>query len=231
MADCYKVVVLTADRDLSEDEFTALLSLVSPDKRATLRAKRSRRAAQNSLLGDVLVRRELCRLTGLRNEELRFGCAEHHKPFLEGWPDIHFNLSHAGSIIAAAFDSKPIGIDVEVIKPVNWLVARKVFSAGEQERFEILPQEDRLRYFYTIWTMKEAYLKKEGVGLTRPMRSFDVASLPNEMFFPILLGEQAICHVCTVHDTGPVYVPETVDGLLQSILSTRERGTSRKKRL
>ncbi|MDR3172790.1 MAG: 4'-phosphopantetheinyl transferase superfamily protein [Treponema sp.] len=211
MTDCYKVIVLTADRDLSGDEYAALLSLVSPDKRALLQRKKEkdRRPAQNSLLADVLVRRELCHLTGLQNKDLRFGSNEHHKPFLMDWPEIHYNLSHSGTIVVAAFDRKPIGIDVEFIKPINNLVTRRVFGPEEREHYARLPQEERLHYFYTIWTMKEAYLKKEGVGLTRPMHLFDVISLPNERFFPVPLGEQAICYMCTAQNTAPVYVRET----------------------
>jgi 4'-phosphopantetheinyl transferase len=193
----FKVIALIIDRDLTAEEYTALSSLVSPDKRAVLERRRNRRAAQNSLLGDILVRRELCRLTGLKNEDLCFAVNEHQKPFLKDRPDIHYNLSHSGNIIVAAFDSKPIGIDVEIIKPVSYQITRKVFDAEEQKHFETLSDREKLVYFYTIWTMKEAYLKKEGLGLSLPMQSFDVFALPHEKFFTILLGEQVVCHVCT----------------------------------
>lgn len=212
MGEFFRVIVVINDQALKNDEYAALLSLISLEKREILQKRRKWVDAQNSLLGDVLVRRELCRLTGLKNEELQFSKNKHQKPFFVNRPNIHYNLSHSGNIVAVVFDDTPVGIDVEIVIASGYQIAKKIFCFEEYEYFNRLNEIDKLKYLYRTWTMKEAYLKRAGVGLLYPMRLFHADKVPGVRFFSIPLDGQAICHVCASESAEPpIIIEKTID--------------------
>ena len=54
------------------------------------------------------------KLAGKRGEEpFRYTAAPGGKPWLEGHPEIHFNISHCAACAACALGDAPVGIDVE----------------------------------------------------------------------------------------------------------------------
>ncbi|MGN0204059.1 MAG: 4'-phosphopantetheinyl transferase family protein [Coprococcus sp.] len=91
---------------------------------------------------------------------LNFG--EVGKPYLSNRPDIHFNLSHTAGLVACAVGSRPVGIDVEKIRPFPRSVLRKL---TEKERIYIQSAEQQDEAFMRVWTMKEACIKLTGEGL------------------------------------------------------------------
>jgi 4'-phosphopantetheinyl transferase len=91
---------------------------------------------------------------------------------------ITFNISHSGGITLLAFTRhRDIGVDVEHIGRKSDLeaIARRFFSAHEQEQFFALPAEQRSQAFFRCWTRKEAYIKATGDGLSLPLSEFDVS--------------------------------------------------------
>ena len=95
------------------------------------------------------------------------------KPFLAGFDNVHFNLSHSGTYAVCAFDSDPVGIDIERIKPVKAGIAERFFSSEEQQFLDAC-SVDKAKAFFTVWTRKEAFLKAVGKGLRMDLRSFSV---------------------------------------------------------
>src|SRR5262249_11204915 len=53
-------------------------------------------------------------------------------------------------------------------------IAKRFFSRQEQDWLFAQPEEQRLAGFYTIWTLKEAFLKVHGHGLGYPLDRFSV---------------------------------------------------------
>jgi len=94
----------------------------------------------------------------------------------------HFNLSHSGNWIAAAFcRDVPVGIDIEdPTRPVPFeALARRYFSPRECETV----LREGAEAFFKIWTRKEARVKAEGHGLAHgKISSFDVEDLPGWNF-------------------------------------------------
>ena len=108
----------------------------------------------------------LCR--GLREEygiteKPVFGYGEHGKPFLVGHQDIHFNLSHCREAAACYVSDRPVGIDVEAIRPAKESLLRYTMSDSEVEWIRSSPQADLA--FTCLWTKKEALVKLTGQGL------------------------------------------------------------------
>lgn len=79
------------------------------------------------------------------------------------------SLSHTRNAAAAAVGAQPIGVDVESVhRRVNWArIARAYFSASEQAWLMQQAQGERKTAFLALWTCKEAWLKAQGLGLSR----------------------------------------------------------------
>jgi len=75
---------------------------------------------------------------------------------------VHWSLSHKSAFVAAVTSHRPVGIDIESIKPVSDGVKDR--TADDQE-WRLAPDKG-LNHFFRFWTAKEAVLKAAGKGLT-----------------------------------------------------------------
>jgi 4'-phosphopantetheinyl transferase len=105
----------------------------------------------------TVLRLILSEATDIPAADLRLDVADGGKPVLAGRPDVHFNLSHAGDLVAVAIADRPVGIDVEVRttmrNPVG--VARRLgLPAGTSDPETVL----------RAWVRTEALLKATGTG-------------------------------------------------------------------
>jgi 4'-phosphopantetheinyl transferase len=90
------------------------------------------------------------------------------KPYAPDFPDIQFNLSHAGAHVLLAFArDQALGVDLERADRRLSLagIARRFFAADEARALESLPEAIRLQAFLRLWTHKEAVLKALGCGI------------------------------------------------------------------
>ena len=65
-------------------------------------------------------------------------------------------------------------------------IARSHFSPQENAALHSTAESDRQIAFFRCWTRKEAFLKADGQGLSKPLDSFAVSLAPEE--FPELLS-------------------------------------------
>ena len=81
--------------------------------------------------------------------------------------DLQFNLSHSGGLALFAFAGFEIGVDVELVHPFSNLngVASRLFSKEEYKVIYSLPELEKIKAFYRLWTRKEAAAKAIGSGL------------------------------------------------------------------
>lgn len=110
--------------------------------------------------------------------ELDYTCMAKNGKFpinIEETPQIHFNMSHSGDYVVIGVSDENIGIDIEY-KSRNYLsVAKRCFHRQEYEEIIGLDtEEEQKKRFLEIWTMKEAYIKWEGKGMSIPLNSFSV---------------------------------------------------------
>ena len=132
-----------------------------------------------SAIGELLSSWALSRFKGIKPGEAVISYGKNGKPFLESHPDIHFNISHSGEYVVCAVADHEVGIDVERVRAYNHRVAERFFSKAELADLEALEGENRLNYFFVLWTIKESYLKALGRGLTKSLSSFTVAGNGN----------------------------------------------------
>ena len=43
----------------------------------------------------------------------------HGKPYFPEHPDVHFNLSHTAGAVLVGLSDRPVGVDIEHIRPVS----------------------------------------------------------------------------------------------------------------
>ncbi|WP_244670093.1 4'-phosphopantetheinyl transferase family protein [Coxiella endosymbiont of Amblyomma nuttalli] len=106
---------------------------------------------------------------------LRFRYNEYGKPYLVDNSALQFNLSHSHSIAlyAVAWDQE-VGIDIEYMRKDIHIdkIAERFFSMEESTDLRKLPAEEQLAEFYRLWTLKEAYVKVTGRGLSFLLNKF-----------------------------------------------------------
>ena len=94
------------------------------------------------------------------------------KPILQGYPDIHFSLSHCHEAVACAVSDYPVGIDIETTEHFSIEVARQVMNDEEIKQIEASVKPDVA--FTRLWTMKESLFKLTGgVGGSDPVHLLD----------------------------------------------------------
>ncbi|MCM1528827.1 MAG: 4'-phosphopantetheinyl transferase superfamily protein [Alistipes sp.] len=94
----------------------------------------------------------------------------HGKPYLPAHPELSFNISHAEGIAACIVSDRECGIDCEPVRQYRPNVMRRAFSEGEIALIENSDEEERDLLFFRLWTLKEAYIKAIGTGLSFPMK-------------------------------------------------------------
>lgn len=131
-----------------------------------------------------LKRRVLAQLVGCLPNELQFEAAARGKPFIRGpaiATDWHFNLTHTRRMVAVAVSRQPVGIDVEDLsrRVPDLDIAKRYFSQREYEHIAASAASEQARLFLQYWTLKEAFLKAEGWGLSQRLDAveFDLSGV------------------------------------------------------
>lgn len=97
---------------------------------------------------------------------------EYGKPSLAEHPEIRFNLTHSDGIAACIVSGHECGIDAEPVKKYRPNVVRRAFSEEEKAALDALASdEERAMLFTRIWTLKEAYVKALGIGISFPLNT------------------------------------------------------------
>ncbi len=136
------------------------------------------------ILGRVMARHLLSARCGTAPGDFRFVENSHGRPEI-AHPSLdrplRFNLSHSGGLVACVIgEAGQIGVDVERLErpPIDRRVIQRYCSEAEQAALADMPDLMRHERFLQLWTLKEAYVKARGTGLTLPLRdvSFDIGT-------------------------------------------------------
>lgn len=162
-----------------EDDLKGAWAVLDADERGHA----ARFAFEQDRLGYVvshgLMRKVLARITGLTASELRFEKTRHGRPELlqkATEREVRFNLSHARGLVGCAVTyGRELGFDLEEIRrPAPLDIASRYFGPSEVRGLNALEPDLRHERFFAIWTLKEAYMKGRGLGLSLPLRSFAI---------------------------------------------------------
>ena len=181
-------------RDLTDAEYNKWYSLMSTDKQQRVDRFRFVDDKKRTVAGEMLARKAIAEWCGIAPESITFGIKEHGKPYVKDLA-VEFNISHSGDMVVCAVDDKPIGIDIEQIRPIDLSVAKRICTDEEllylfgrrptEQDFTYTIDTETLTRFFELWTAKEAYGKRMGIGVNQ------LANNRNDML--IKQNEYQIC--------------------------------------
>ncbi|MEW5755627.1 MAG: 4'-phosphopantetheinyl transferase superfamily protein [Pseudomonadota bacterium] len=132
----------------------------------------------------VLLRKLLYCYTSVPASQWRFAINSFGRPCISEpsqYRSVQFNISHAKGLMACSISTfHEVGVDVENIsRDRDFLgISRAFFCEREVDSLTSAPSHEVGRMFYTYWTLREAYLKAKGVGLSSPLSSFWFEQVP-----------------------------------------------------
>jgi 4'-phosphopantetheinyl transferase len=128
------------------------------------------------LITRALVRTVLSRRVGLAPQSLRFKVNAFGRPYLQQRPELSFNISHTdGMIMLAIASDGEIGVDIERLgtSRATQDLAEHCFAPGEAAALRMVDPSQLDELFFSYWTLKEAYIKARGLGLSLPFDRFE----------------------------------------------------------
>jgi 4'-phosphopantetheinyl transferase len=207
-----------ADPDGLRDSssYQRYLAVLGPKERERHRRLLREHSRREFLLAHALARLTLSRYAPVPPEAWSFSRGEYGRPEIAGPSEgvgLRFNLSHTrGSVVCAVIRDLDIGVDVESTARLvrHQDLAERFFSGAEIDALRAAAPEKRARRFLEIWTLKEAYLKAVGRGISVPLRSFELhlsdSEPPRISFDSAVLRDDPASWQLSLHHPTPVHI-------------------------
>lgn len=77
----------------------------------------------------------------------------------------HVSVSRTDGLVAVALSDRPVGVDVERVRPLPDLDQLVRDHLGAEDAALVRDADDPVIAFHAVWTRLEALLKAEGVGI------------------------------------------------------------------
>ena len=130
-------------RSLTETEYDTCLALMAPERREKVLAMKSEFRRKASILGEWMAKNLLSAMSGVPMETITLFRTEKGCPYAKGLP--YFSITHSGDWVAVAVSETPVGIDMELLRPVDTKLAERIGADPNR--------------FFEEWTAKEAHYK------------------------------------------------------------------------
>jgi 4'-phosphopantetheinyl transferase len=163
---------------LSDDDRLTCETVLNDNERSRLKNFRIEDARLQYLITRCLVRTALSCYVNKNPADWSFVKNQYGRPRLadeQVKEPIHFNVSHTSKMVVCAFSrTEEIGIDVECVdRDMDHLsLAHQVFADSEIASLVSASDREKRELFFSHWTLKEAYIKARGMGLSLPMKAF-----------------------------------------------------------
>ncbi|RJE44370.1 phosphopantetheine-protein transferase [Acinetobacter sp. JS678] len=146
------------------------------------------KAARLFLISRVLVKTVLADKLGISPHQVNIQLHPNGKPFVQGSKAVYFNLTHSADvIILAVTEEGEIGVDIEQVdREFEWMRVDSVLAPIEIEWIkenELTDPFSVYQRFFQIWTLKEAYIKCTGEGMSRHLKKLNFHVLPKHIQF------------------------------------------------
>ena len=168
MIKLYRININNWDDPLENKE---LLNQIDEIRRKKIMRYHMPDDRKRSLAAGIIIK-HILNENGLSENSL--SCSENGKPLADG---LFFNESHSGNYVVGVVSDCEVGCDIEKVSSAPMKVAQHYFSPAESEYINSEPDKDRA--FFTIWTLKESYMKMTGQGLSLALDSFEILKTVN----------------------------------------------------
>jgi 4'-phosphopantetheinyl transferase len=159
-----------------------LITLLTPEELHRSQQFRTDLLRERWQLTRAILRLLLARYSGANPQEIAFQLGAQGKPALAtafARTGLHFNTSHSGDYAAFAFTRiGDIGVDIEQMRGEmrrHEGIARRFFTRSEIAQLESVPESERVRAFFSLWTRKESFVKARGDGVASGLDQFTVS--------------------------------------------------------
>jgi 4'-phosphopantetheinyl transferase len=198
--------IITIPSDLDDPAFFKLMSLLPQERVDRIRKFHFRRNALQSLCGELISRIKLAEYLGIDMSQVDIQRDEYGKPHCVNSQNLFFNVAHSGNLVAAAFDNKVVGVDIENMRNTDMAIADRFFSKNEAAALRAKPEGEQRDFFFKLWTLKESFIKAEGKGLSIPLDSFEFEiDKPGNVLFVKLTNERHRIYTFRHYETEPGY--------------------------
>jgi 4'-phosphopantetheinyl transferase len=188
-------------------QLAACTSFLSSEETERHRRFRFEKDRHQFLVSHALVRKVLSSYVDVFPSTWRFSSNRYGRPEISV-PDIdtplRFNLSHTDGLAACVVTlAADCGVDVERLRmPGNPPgIAEKMFAATERNDLDKLQGRAFQERFFTYWTLREAYCKSIGLGLSQSMDCFSFERGTDDQFtirFDASSGNNSRCWQFTI---------------------------------
>ena len=154
------------------------ITLLSDTEKNRYAAFHFEKHAAEYALSHAMLRLALSEYAPVRPDQWQFLTGEKGKPEIAAPAldtPLWFNLSHTdGFAICVTGRVRHLGVDVENMNRRTSYqdLAQRFFAPSESEYIRNLSPSLQREAFFRIWTLKEAYIKADGRGLSIPLDSF-----------------------------------------------------------
>ena len=170
------------------DQLATCTSLLSTEEKDRHRRFKFEKDRHQFLISHAMVRTVLSSYVDVHPSAWQFSYNPHGRPEIAmsgiNTP-LRFNLTHTEGLAACLVTlNSDCGIDAEKLRlPGNPQgIAEKMFAPSERRALNQLQGEAFVQRFFTYWTLREAYCKAIGLGLSSPMDHFSFECADNESF-------------------------------------------------
>lgn len=156
----------------------AIDSLISPAELTHSQNFLTRQARDSYLITRAFVRTVLSQYIDVSPQSWSFLANAYGKPEIatpSAGRSLRFSVANTDGLVtcAVALD-RDIGVDAEVIDSTveTEEIADRFFARAEVSDLRALPPDERPYRFFEFWTLKEAYIKASGLGMSLPLEKF-----------------------------------------------------------
>ena len=159
-------------RDLSRENYEETYRSLPPEEQERVKGLRHPEDRMRTLAARRLAHQGVCGWCDV--EEVTFARTEMGKLYPVG-VNAEISVSHSGDLAACVVSCRPVGIDLERLRPVNLGIARKICDPEElrylfggapgEADFSYTEDPELIQRFFRLWTGKEACAKRQGTGI------------------------------------------------------------------
>lgn len=153
----------------------ACIALLDEEDRKRLYAFKFDEHRQEFGTTRALVRTALSGQCPVKPADWTFRTNEWGKPEVDTPRELQFNVSNSpGLVVCLIAWGHAVGVDAEPFDRANEILELhdQVLSPAELAQLNALPSEEKAGRALALWTLKEAYTKARGMGLSIPLHQF-----------------------------------------------------------
>jgi 4'-phosphopantetheinyl transferase len=151
--------------DFSAEELSLTEKMLSESEKLRLSAKPREKYVQSLAVRTLL--KKLLDKSGIYMTDFCVDRATCGKPLLISPEGLYISFSHSEDMVACVFSDRPVGIDIQKIKKCSTKTVERICTAAEKQFIE----REGPNFFYTFWTLKEAYLKASGCSFAEMLNT------------------------------------------------------------